>query len=226
MKSFIVLTVICLHLKWSFGTPVGVSSFAYQDSSGNRYGGTYHTPGAQLDQFFEPKDLQFQTPYQQNSYQAQGNFFPDYFRNLQFLIQEAFESNLANQALALKAAQQAFDLTSSQAGYIPYLPFRSGDFGNFGNMFNSANSAFAGGFAAPGFTHQIAAISPPNPNNPNVNVFERFNEGSAIPGANFVSMKSTAYSSSSNINGKEISNRGSETVVNNNGKVTGYSVHS
>ncbi|XP_053615150.1 uncharacterized protein LOC128677963 isoform X3 [Plodia interpunctella] len=190
MKSFIVLTVICLHLKWSFGTPVGVSSFAYQDSSGNRYGGTYHTPGAQLDQFFEPKDLQFQTPYQQNSYQAQGNFFPDYFRNLQFLIQE------------------------------------SGDFGNFGNMFNSANSAFAGGFAAPGFTHQIAAISPPNPNNPNVNVFERFNEGSAIPGANFVSMKSTAYSSSSNINGKEISNRGSETVVNNNGKVTGYSVHS
>ncbi|XP_053615166.1 uncharacterized protein LOC128677963 isoform X5 [Plodia interpunctella] len=174
MKSFIVLTVICLHLKWSFGTPVGVSSFAYQDSSGNR----------------------------------------------------AFESNLANQALALKAAQQAFDLTSSQAGYIPYLPFRSGDFGNFGNMFNSANSAFAGGFAAPGFTHQIAAISPPNPNNPNVNVFERFNEGSAIPGANFVSMKSTAYSSSSNINGKEISNRGSETVVNNNGKVTGYSVHS
>nr|WEY07710.1 seroin 2 [Ephestia kuehniella] len=225
MKVFIVFSAICLQFKWSHGTPVGVSSFAYQDSSGNRYGGTYHTPDGQLDHFYEPKDLQFQTPYD-NSYQDHGNFFPDYFRNLQYLIQEAFESNLANQALALKAAQQAFDLTSNQAGYIPYLPFRSSDFGNFGNMFNSPNSAFAGGFASPGFTHQIAAISPPNPSNPNVNVFERFNEGSAIPGANFVSMKSTAYSSSSNINGKEISNRGSETVVNNNGKVTGYSVHS
>ncbi|XP_053615159.1 uncharacterized protein LOC128677963 isoform X4 [Plodia interpunctella] len=190
MKSFIVLTVICLHLKWSFGTPVGVSSFAYQDSSGNS--------------ITETREFS-------RSGERRSNLTPLHPLRA---IKPFLKPLPPLRPLRLFRPRHA----KSGSG--------SGDFGNFGNMFNSANSAFAGGFAAPGFTHQIAAISPPNPNNPNVNVFERFNEGSAIPGANFVSMKSTAYSSSSNINGKEISNRGSETVVNNNGKVTGYSVHS
>ncbi|XP_013188731.1 uncharacterized protein LOC106133521 [Amyelois transitella] len=222
---FIVLGVICLQTKWIYGIPVGVSSFSYQDSSGNRYGGTYQIPDGQFGHFFAPNDLPFQIPFEQNNYLPQGNFFPDYFRNFEYLIQEAFRSNFANQNLALKAARKAFDLTSHQAGYIPYFPFRSGDFED-SQMFNSHNSAFAGAAAGPGYTHQIAAINPGNPNQPNVNVLERFDDQPSIPGSNFVSMSSKSYAMSSNINGKETSNRGSETVVNNNGKITEYSVHS
>ncbi|KAM3967474.1 uncharacterized protein ACR2FA_009949 isoform 3-T3 [Aphomia sociella] len=148
----------------------------------------------------------------------------------------AFHSNFENQKLALNAANKAFDLTSNQAGYIPNFTRRSpfsnflgfNSFPTFGgfDMSGFPNSAFAGGAAGPGFTHQIASINPVNPEIPNVNVMNRFAEVQPQPGNNFVSMSSRAYSVSSNVNGKEFKDRGAETTVNNNGKVTTYRVKS
>lgn len=148
----------------------------------------------------------------------------------------AFHSNLENQRIALNAASKAFDLTSNQAGYIPSFPHRSpfNNFPGFGvipsfptfGMSNFPNSAFAGGAAGPGFTHQIASINPSNPDMPNVDVMNRFADVSQTPGGNYVAMSSRAYSVSSNVNGKEYKDRGAETTVNNNGKITTYRVKS
>ncbi|XP_031768926.2 uncharacterized protein LOC113518101 isoform X3 [Galleria mellonella] len=103
-------------------------------------------------------------------------------------------------------------------GVIPSFP-------TFG-MSNFPNSAFAGGAAGPGFTHQIASINPSNPDMPNVDVMNRFADVSQTPGGNYVAMSSRAYSVSSNVNGKEYKDRGAETTVNNNGKITTYRVKS
>nr|AXY94621.1 seroin transcript 2C [Galleria mellonella] len=219
------------------GAPEGVGAYAYQDSAGNRYGGTY---GLNDGQFFGQKGQHFPIPFAQNNFQNNfldlDDFFPEYFRNFENLLQEAFHSNLENQRIALNAASKAFDLTSNQAGYIPSFPHRSpfNNFPGFGvipsfptfGMSNFPNSAFAGGAAGPGFTHQIASINPSNPDMPNVDVMNRFADVSQTPGGNYVAMSSRAYSVSSNVNGKEYKDRGAETTVNNNGKITTYRVKS
>ncbi|XP_047546117.1 uncharacterized protein LOC125077996 isoform X5 [Vanessa atalanta] len=94
------------------------------------------------------------------------------------------------------------------------------------NMDNNAHqSAFASAVVAPGYRRQIAAIDPINPGLPNVDVTSRAAEtDSSNP--NFVSVSSSSYASSANIDGKVSGMRGSETVVNENGKVTKYEVHS
>lgn len=62
-------------------------------------------------------------------------------------------------------------------------------------------------------------------NNPNVNVVNRFADAGTNDGKpHFVSVSSTSYSTSSNVNGKETNQRGAETVVNKDGKVTSYKV--
>ncbi|KAM3967473.1 uncharacterized protein ACR2FA_009949 isoform 2-T2 [Aphomia sociella] len=205
MRSFIFVSVICINLAWSYGAPEGVGAYVYQDSAGNRYGGTY---GLNNGQYFGQREPDFPIPFAQNNYQNnfQSNFqdlddfFPEYFRNFENLLQESPFSN--------------------------FLGFNSfPTFGGF-DMSGFPNSAFAGGAAGPGFTHQIASINPVNPEIPNVNVMNRFAEVQPQPGNNFVSMSSRAYSVSSNVNGKEFKDRGAETTVNNNGKVTTYRVKS
>ncbi|KAM3967475.1 uncharacterized protein ACR2FA_009949 isoform 4-T4 [Aphomia sociella] len=118
------------------------------------------------------------------------------------------------------------DSAGNRSPFSNFLGFNSfPTFGGF-DMSGFPNSAFAGGAAGPGFTHQIASINPVNPEIPNVNVMNRFAEVQPQPGNNFVSMSSRAYSVSSNVNGKEFKDRGAETTVNNNGKVTTYRVKS
>ncbi|XP_059048049.1 uncharacterized protein LOC131843425 isoform X1 [Achroia grisella] len=235
MRSFLFISAVCLQMAWSYGAPEGVGAYAYQDSAGNRYGGTY---GLKDGPNFGHKG--FPIPFAQNTFQNNfldlDDFFPEYFRNFENLLQETFRSNFENQKLALNAASKAFDLTSNHAGYIPNFPrrFPFNNFPGFGgfptfpnfDMSNFGNSAFAGGAAGPGFTHQIAAINPANPQMPNVDVMSRFADTEQKPGSNFVSMSSHAYSVSSNVNGKEFKDRGAETTVNNNGKVTTYRVKS
>lgn len=55
----------------------------------------------------------------------------------------------------------------------------------------------------------------------------RFGDTSAPAGGNgFYSVSSKSYSSSSNVNGQATNNRGAETLVNDNGKITHYKVQS
>ncbi|KAL0901815.1 hypothetical protein ABMA27_006983 [Loxostege sticticalis] len=101
---------------------------------------------------------------------------------------------------------------------------RFNDFGfNFMMPFEMPNSAYAGAAVGPGFSHQVAALNPENPREPNVNVMNRFSDNTG-PGGKFYSVSSSSYSSSSNVNGRQETKKGAETLVNNNGVVTHYKV--
>lgn len=65
--------------------PNGVGAYAYQDSNGNRYGGTYGLKDDQINlgnqgnlDHFNP------VPFQPDF----DDFFPEYFRNFENLLQE------------------------------------------------------------------------------------------------------------------------------------------
>lgn len=57
---------------------------------------------------------------------------------------------------------------------------------------------------------------------PNIDVTS-FGDRSGAPG--FYGVSSSSYSSSSNINGEEKNMRGGQTLINENGKITAYSLH-
>ncbi|XP_023944154.2 uncharacterized protein LOC112050194 isoform X1 [Bicyclus anynana] len=227
MRRFVILSAVILQISWCYAYPgpAGVGAYAYQDSNGHRYGGTYDLKD-NINPFRDP----FASPF--NDVDA---FFPDYFRNYENLLQQIF-ADIETQRLASYAAQKAYDLTFNQAGYhTNFLRFPNfGGFPFFGagpmpfNMpHGSHNAAFAGAAAGPGYRHQVAGIDPINSNIPNVNVVERFNdeERSNNPGK-FYSVSSSSFASSSNIDGKVAGHREAETVVNDNGKITKYKVHS
>ncbi|CAH2102834.1 unnamed protein product [Euphydryas editha] len=215
------------HNIWNFpfitAYPVsqGVGVYSYQDTAGNRYGGT-----------FDPKDTF--TPYG-DPFGAPFNdidfFMPDFFRNYDNILQQVFGSDIESQRLASHAARKAYDVTYNRGGYnynffrFPYFggdPFGPGSF--IPNMDNSPyQSAFASAAAGPGYRHQVAAINPASAGMRNVDVTSRSGGGDGDP--NFVSVSSSSYASSSNVDGKVMGYRGAETVVNENGKITKYKVH-
>ncbi|XP_026496568.1 uncharacterized protein LOC113401062 isoform X1 [Vanessa tameamea] len=226
MTKIILISVLLIQLTWCYAYPAsqGVGVYSYQDTAGNRYGGTFDPRDT-----FIPYSDPFAVPFNDIDY-----FFPDYFRNFENILQQIFGSDIESQRLALHAANKAFDITYNHAGYNPNF-FRLPQFtgsplfgpGRFrANMDNNAHqSAFASAVVAPGYRRQIAAIDPINPGLPNVDVTNRAAETDRS-NPNFVSVSSSSYASSANIDGKVSGMRGSETVVNENGKVTKYEVHS
>ncbi|XP_045492741.1 uncharacterized protein LOC123692122 isoform X2 [Colias croceus] len=189
MKGLITISAILLQLSWCYGypDPRGVGAYAYQDTAGNRYGGTYglDDKGVTTDPYNGPLLTNFA-----------DNYFPNYIiPNYDNIIQE-------------------FPQFGPQNFFGPSgMPFDM-----------SQNSAFASGVAGPGFTQQIAAINPESDLMKNVAITNRFNDDSNPN--KFYSVSSSSYSSSSNLGGQAQSNRGAETVVNNNGKITKYRVQS
>ncbi|XP_046978094.1 uncharacterized protein LOC124543813 isoform X3 [Vanessa cardui] len=191
MTKIILISVLLLQFTWCYAYPTsqGVGVYSYQDTAGNRYGGTFDPRDT-----FIPYGDPFAVPFNDIDY-----FFPDYFRNYENIL------------------QQLPQFTGS-----PF--FGPGRFR--ANMDNNAHqSAFASAVVAPGYRRQIAAIDPINPGLPNVDVTSRGAEADN-GNPNFVSVSSSSYASSANIDGKVTGMRGSETVVNENGKVTKYEVHS
>lgn len=82
------------------GEPAGVGVYAYQDSAGNRYGGTYDLDDAQIFgkgkngkngasgvNFGPANNWGNFDPFVQN-FQPNDDFFPEYFSNLENLLQE------------------------------------------------------------------------------------------------------------------------------------------
>ncbi|XP_039753371.1 uncharacterized protein LOC120628800 isoform X3 [Pararge aegeria] len=193
MRKFVLISAALLQISWCYAYPgpAGVGAYAYQDSSGHRYGGTYDLKD-NINPFSDP----FAVPFNDVD-----TFFPDYFRNYENILQQF-----------------------PNFGGFPF-------FGPGPTPFNMAqgshNAAFAGAAAGPGFSHQVAGIDPVNVNIPNVDVTNRFNnvERSNSPGK-FYSVSSSSFASSSNLNGKAGGHREAETVVNDNGRITKYKVHS
>ncbi|XP_047984585.1 uncharacterized protein LOC125225091 isoform X4 [Leguminivora glycinivorella] len=152
-----------------------------------------------------------------------------------------FKSNKEYQKKAFDASKKAYDVTSNQAGFMNFdfsrFPFNGG-WGNYGMPNFGAqnfgayghNSAYASGSAMPGFSHQVVAINPANPGQPNVDIKNRFGEEGTGTGTGgnggYMSVSSSSYATSSNVNGQEKNHRGAETVVNNNGVVHRYKVES
>ncbi|XP_045776532.1 uncharacterized protein LOC123874970 isoform X2 [Maniola jurtina] len=192
MRGLVFISVALLQVSWCFAypNPAGVGAYAYQDSSGHRYGGTYD-----LKDDFNPFRDPFASPF--NDVDA---FFPDYFRNYENLLQQF-----------------------PNFGGFPFfgagpMPFNVGP--------HSHNAAFAGAAVGPGFKHQVAGIDPINVNIPNVDVVNRFNDVQGNGPGKFYSVSSSSFASSSNDNGKIGGRREAETIVNENGKITKYKVHS
>ncbi|CAK1544500.1 unnamed protein product [Leptosia nina] len=231
----ITICAILLQLNWCYGlpNPRGVGAYAYQDTLGNRYGGTYGLDDKDIISNSDPYTGYppiAQVPYLTNFADA---FFPNYISNYDNVLQEVFASNLEAQRLASYAARKAYDITANQIREF-HNSYRFPTFGPpnfFGggglvpfDVMAQPNSAFAGAAIGPGYTHQVAAINPENDLMKNVDISNRFNDE---PGNNkFYSVSSSSYSSSSNLNGQPKNSRGAETVVNNNGKITKYRVQS
>ncbi|CAH0724638.1 unnamed protein product, partial [Brenthis ino] len=220
--KIILISAVLLHVSCCYAYPAqGVSSYAYQDSAGNRYGGTYD----QKDKVIRNSDP-FTVPFNNVN-----SFFPDYFTNFNNILPQIFGSDFEGQRLASYAARKAYDLTYNHIGYNPnffrFSPFSAG-FPYFGQqgypgMDPNLQSALAIAIAGPDFTHQVAAIDPINIDMPNVDLTNRFNEEVVNGNPNGVySVSSTSIAK--NIDGKGY--REAETVINNNGKITKYKVHS
>ncbi|XP_061708487.1 uncharacterized protein LOC133518798 isoform X3 [Cydia pomonella] len=193
MNRLILISAVCMQFGWIFGAPnpEGVGAYAYQDSDGNRYGGTYGLRDDQLNHGnFNP------VPFGPDF----DDFFPEYFRNFENILQEF-----------------PFNGGFSNFGMPNFGPQNYGQYG--------PNSAYASGSVMPGYSHQVAAVNPGNPNQPNVDIKNRFGEDGK-GGNGYMSVSSSSYATSSNVNGQEQAHRGAETVVNNNGVVHRYKVES
>ncbi|XP_061385713.1 uncharacterized protein LOC116779088 isoform X3 [Danaus plexippus] len=137
--------------------------------------------------------------------------------------------DLKNQRPALLNDPRAFNPTYQRRGYNPsFSRFPFGGFPFGPSAFNvnrfGENAAFASSAIAPGYRHQSAIISPANADIPNVSLTDRFAEPS--DDGKFYSVSSSSFASSDNDNGKLSGFRQAETVVNDNGKITKYRVHS
>ncbi|XP_004932382.2 uncharacterized protein LOC101741178 isoform X3 [Bombyx mori] len=230
MRNILMVCAICLVLAVGNALPNnrGVGAFAYQDSSGNRYGGTYGLKdGAVVD-----KQGDFPPNFQPESFQDLDYFFPEYFRNFENLLREPFFRFTPIRTKSFfpytPLRFEPFRPFPSYPQRFPIFNFPSPGFTDeqFPAMQNYPNQfgAFAGAAAGPGFSHQVASINPPNPNMPNVNKYTSYSGAQPNDGNQFVSVSSSSYSSSVNDNGEVKNHRAAETVVNNNGKVTKYKV--
>ncbi|XP_050674334.1 uncharacterized protein LOC126971863 isoform X2 [Leptidea sinapis] len=215
MKMFIIISAAFLQVTWCYGypgaRPQGVGVYAYQDSAGNRYGGSYGLDGKQIDHVVDP----YSAPLL-SSFADIATFFPNYITNYDNLLQEVRRY--------LSGFRPLRPLSSRPFGFKRFPTFGPPNFfgGGF-DVMSHPNSAFASAVAGPGYSHQTAAINPESEAMRNIDVTNRFNEPSG--GNNkFYSVSSSSYSSSSNLDGQVKNLRGAETTVNNNGKVTKYRV--
>ncbi|CAH0724639.1 unnamed protein product, partial [Brenthis ino] len=205
--KIILISAVLLHVSCCYAYPAqGVSSYAYQDSAGNRYGGTYD----QKDKVIRNSDP-FTVPFNNVN-----SFFPDYFTNFNNILPQD-NIGRGQQFLLIPRLRSSRRFSPFSAGF-PY-------FGQQGypGMDPNLQSALAIAIAGPDFTHQVAAIDPINIDMPNVDLTNRFNEEVVNGNPNGVySVSSTSIAK--NIDGKGY--REAETVINNNGKITKYKVHS
>ncbi|EDW90403.1 glycine, alanine and asparagine-rich protein isoform X1 [Drosophila yakuba] len=145
----------------------------------------------------------------------------------QIAAQQAYHDNLVRQN-RYRGGSSSGSASGSGSG------FGSGSYNS--NRYAPSYASASGSIGSNGY-RQTAFISPPNPASPNI--VNRFGGGSG-GGSSFSSSSSSggggggggggykgvSVSSYSHSNGDGTSRRGAQTTVNDNGKVTSYSVHS
>ncbi|XP_077286972.1 uncharacterized protein LOC143911791 isoform X2 [Arctopsyche grandis] len=138
------------------------------------------------------------------------------FGNTPIENDSTFTKNFEFQRAAFEAAQNAFQKTSSDrfggSGYGPNL--------QYGPNFAGGAAASSASFG-PGGGHLSAGTYPENAANPNVHT--RFSSTGPGKGGTY-GVSSTSFSTSSNIGGKKTGYKEASTTVNDNGKVTTYTV--
>ncbi|XP_016964578.1 keratin, type I cytoskeletal 9 isoform X2 [Drosophila biarmipes] len=148
----------------------------------------------------------------------------------QIAAQQAYHDNLVRQNRYRGGSSSASGSASSSGS-------GSGSgYGSYNSHRYAPSFASASGSIGPNGFRQTAFINPPNPASPNI--VNRFGGGSG-GGSSFSSSSSSgggsgggggykgvSVSSYSHSNGDGTSRRGAQTTVNDNGKVTSYSVHS
>ncbi|CAK1601740.1 unnamed protein product [Parnassius mnemosyne] len=220
MKSLVFICAILVQCCWSYDpyNSAGAGAFTYEDSTGHRYECVYKP---KYNHNYEPPEIK-----RFNEVNPVEQYWPGVIANIENQQRAVFE-----------AAQNSYG-PFNEFPYIPTFDFRYPQHNHF-NYFGSRNrkpfdmsgqntpyDAFAYGAVGPGFKQQEAAINPSNPQSPNVRKFSQ-NPGSRNGADNhFYSVSSSAVSSSVDKNGELQSQRAAETIVNDNGKVTKYSVHS
>jgi len=240
----------------SAGSYAGAGGYAggytggYTGGYGGGYGGGYI--GGYTGTGSGPLDGDFVETYNDDydDYDSTGGIYaPSYGLSAAFLDPYIFHQQLTAQIHAQHAAQQnALAKTNTigdgtatasasvlpnndaiqrqlaaQQAYFDAIRRRNHISGGGYNV-----NRYAPGYAAasastgPGGYYQSASIHPSSGITPNI--VNRFSTGSGPGGYKGVSVSS--FSSSSDINGKRTGVRGAQTTVNDNGKITTYSVHS
>ncbi|XP_017857835.1 PREDICTED: uncharacterized protein LOC108610320 isoform X4 [Drosophila arizonae] len=133
-----------------------------------------------------------------------------------------FHQQLTNQILAQNYATQhrIQQQIAAQQAYHDNLVRQNSYRGGSNSHRYAPSYALASGTIGANGHRQTAYISPANPASPNI--VNRFG-GSSSGGGGYKGVSVSSYSSS---NGDGTSRRGAQTTVNDNGKVTSYSVHS
>ncbi|KRF77915.1 uncharacterized protein Dvir_GJ17980, isoform B [Drosophila virilis] len=148
-----------------------------------------------------------------------------------------FHQQLTNQILAQNYATQhrIQQQIAAQQAYHDNLvrqnSYAGGSTGSYNSHRYAPSYALASGSIGPSGHRQTAYISPANPATPNiVNRFgggsgssSSYGSGSGSGGGGYKGVSVSSFSSS---NGDGTSRRGAQTTINDNGKVTSYSVHS
>ncbi|XP_022901289.1 uncharacterized protein [Onthophagus taurus] len=132
--------------------------------------------------------------------------------------------NGKSQAKSSISSKSAGQFPGGYAGYgFPGgVPAYAGFQGQQHYSGNGGEGAAASAAFGPGGIHQTAGVFPENPNSPNINTrFAASPDGA--PGG-FHSVSTSSFSSSSDVNGKPSSFHQASTTVNDNGKVTTYTV--
>lgn len=114
------------------------------------------------------------------------------------------------------AAQQAY-----HDNVVRQNSYRGGSGGSYNSHRYAPNYALASGTIGSNGIRQTAYISPASAATPNI--VNRFGGSSSSGGGGFKGVSVSSFSSS---NGDGTSRRGAQTTINDNGKVTSYSVHS
>ncbi|KRG02796.1 5'-3' exoribonuclease 2 homolog isoform X2 [Drosophila mojavensis] len=133
-----------------------------------------------------------------------------------------FHQQLTSQILAQNYATQhrIQQQIAAQQAYHDNLVRQNSYRGGSNSHRYAPSYALASGTIGANGHKQTAYISPANPASPNI--VNRFG-GSSSGGGGYKGVSVSSYSSS---NGDGTSRRGAQTTVNDNGKVTSYSVHS
>lgn len=197
----------------SAGSYAGAGGYAggytggYTGGYGGGYGGGYI--GGYTGTGSGPLDGDFVETYNDDydDYDSTGGIYaPSYGLSAAFLDPYIFHQQLTAQIHAQHAAQQKNHISGGGYNVNRYAP----------------GYAAASASTGPGGYYQSASIHPSSGITPNI--VNRFSTGSGPGGYKGVSVSS--FSSSSDINGKRTGVRGAQTTVNDNGKITTYSVHS